>query len=135
MAERLAAIQHDLLSMGAQLAAPPGSPKAATVPHISPDHCRRLEGWVDEATAQVDRLSRFILPGGCELAARLQMARTCCRRAERAVVTLYRLEPVAQDVVVYLNRLSDLMFAWSRQANHEANCPDVPWIPENHPPA
>lgn len=131
ISERLLAVQQDLFTMGAQLAVPPASPKAAEVPHISPDQCRRLEGWVDEAAAGVEPLSRFILPGGCELAARLHMARTCCRRAERAVVTLHRAEPVAPDAVVYLNRLGDLLFAWSRQANHDANRPDVPWTPEN----
>jgi cob(I)alamin adenosyltransferase len=83
--------------------------------------------------SRVEPLSSFILPGGCELAARLHVARTCCRRAERALVTLHRAEPVAQEIIVYLNRLGDLLFAWARQANREANRPDVPWVPENKP--
>lgn len=129
MAERLLAIQHDLFAMGAQLAVPPGSPRDAAVPHLGPQHCRRLEAWVDEAVSRVPPLTHFILPGGCELSARLHMARTCCRRAERAVISLHRVEPVAQDVIVYLNRLGDLMFAWARMANQEAGCPDVLWVP------
>lgn len=133
MADRLLVIQHDLFAMGAQLAAPPGSPRSASVPHITAEHCSRLESWVDEATAVVEPLRRFILPGGCELSARLHMARTACRRAERAVVSLARAQPLAQDDMVYLNRLGDLLFAWARLANHEAGCPDVPWIPEEPP--
>lgn len=129
-AERLLAVQRDLFAMGAQLAAPPSSPRSASVPRISPEDCRRLESWVDEASGQVEPLRRFVLPGGCELSARLHMARTVCRRAERAVVSLARVQQVAQEDVVYLNRLGDLLFAWARLANHEAGCPDVPWIPE-----
>jgi cob(I)alamin adenosyltransferase len=117
--------------MGAHLAVPPDSQRTRAVPHVGSDHCRRLEQWIDQATALVEPLSRFILPGGCELAARLHMARTCCRRVERAVVGLHRLEPVTQEIIVYLNRLGDLLFAWARQANAEANRPDVLWIPEH----
>ncbi len=131
--ERLVAIQRDLLDMGAHLAAPPNSERARTVPRIGAEQCRRLETWIDESTARVEPLSHFILPGGCELAARLQVARTVCRRAERAVVSLHRTEPLAPEIIVYLNRLSDLMFAWSRQANREAHCPDVIWTPGHRP--
>jgi cob(I)alamin adenosyltransferase len=133
MGDRLLAIQHDLFDMGAHLAVPPGSEGTRRVPHLGPDHCRRLEQWIDDAMSRVEPLSSFILPGGCELAARLHVARTCCRRTERAVITLHRAEPVAQEIIVYLNRLGDLLFAWARQANREANCPDVPWVPENKP--
>lgn len=131
MNDRLLAVQHELFILGARLAAPPDSDPARPVPHLEADHCRRLETWVDQATARVEPLSRFILPGGCELAARLHAARTCCRRAERAVVTLHRVQPVPQEIIVYLNRLGDLMFAWARQANREANYPDVLWIPND----
>lgn len=125
---RLLEIQHDLFDLGAHLAAPPDSERARTVPHVGPEHCRRLEQWIDDAVARVEPLSQFILPGGCELAARLHLARAVCRRTERAIVSLHRTEPLAQDVIVYLNRLGDLMFAWSRQANREQDLPDVPWI-------
>lgn len=103
------------------------------MPDVGPDDCKRLEAWAMMPTSGVAPLTRFILPGGCELSARLHMARTCRRRAERAVISLHRAEPVAQDVVVYLNRLGDLMFAWARRANHEAGSPDVLWISEQRP--
>ena len=72
------------------------------------------------------------MPGGGELAARLHMARTICRRAERGMITLARHEDVSRDVRVYVNRLSDLLFAWARQANAQAGVPDVEWTPGRH---
>jgi cob(I)alamin adenosyltransferase len=129
LAEHILAVQHDLFAMGAQLAVLPGCPRAPGLPRVGPEDCRRLEGWIDEAAGRVPPLSRFVLPGGNELSARLQIARTTCRRTERAVISLHRVDPVSPDVIIYLNRLSDLLFAWSRLANHEAGCPEVQWIP------
>ena len=70
-----------------------------------------------------------MLPGGTELAARLHLARTCCRRAERSVVTLHGVIAVREEIIIYLNRLSDLLFAWARQANQEAGVEDILWVP------
>jgi cob(I)alamin adenosyltransferase len=126
---RLQDLQRDLFVLGAQMATPPGSTLAATMTPVGPEHCRRLEQWIDDASAGAEPLEHFILPGGCELAARLHVARTCCRRAERAVISLHRHEPLPPDVIVYLNRLGDLLFAWSRQVNRDANCPETQWIP------
>ena len=77
--------------------------------------------------AQLPPLGAFILPGGCELAARLHLARTICRRAERAVVLLAKDHPVETSVRIYINRLSDWLFMHSRLANHEAGYEDIPW--------
>ncbi len=126
---RMESIQRDLFVLGAQLATPPTSTAAASLGRVGPDRCGQLERWIDEATGRVEPLRHFILPGGCELAARLHMARTSCRNAERAVVALHRAEPLEPDTIVYLNRLGDLLFAWSRQANHEAKCPETLWMP------
>jgi cob(I)alamin adenosyltransferase len=69
------------------------------------------------------------MPGGSELAARLHLARTVCRRSERLVVSLNHSEPVGDAILVYLNRLSDLFFAMARRANKERGVADTPWIP------
>ena len=74
-------------------------------------------------------LERFVLPGGTELAARLHLARTLCRRAERTIVALAVAEPVNPRAIVYVNRVSDLLFALARRANREAGVEDVPWFP------
>jgi cob(I)alamin adenosyltransferase len=71
----------------------------------------------------------FILPGGSELASRLHVARTVCRRAERACIALSRTDDVNGHVLVYLNRLSDLLFAVARRANQLAGIADIPWKP------
>ena len=75
-------------------------------------------------------LRNFVLLGGTATAAGLHLARTVCRRAERAVVALGQMQPVGQWAIVYLNRLSDLLFALARQANKRSNVEDIPW----HPP-
>ena len=124
---RLADIQNVLFEVGAHLATPPGS-------SVNPftdgqQKVRRLEGWIDEASAGAPPLRNFVLPGGTEAAARLHLARAVCRRAERTMVGLMRAEPVDAQVLVFLNRLSDLLFAWARQVNHQAGAGDVIWKP------
>ena len=71
----------------------------------------------------------FILPGGTELASRLHAARTVCRRAERRVISLARSEPINEELVKYLNRVGDLLFALARRANADADVDDIPWRP------
>jgi cob(I)alamin adenosyltransferase len=89
-----------------------------------------MERWIDEAEGELEPLRNFILPGGSEAAARLHLARTVCRRAERRVITLAHNAHIPDDAVIYLNRLSDLLFTWARLANHRAGSGDVPWVPE-----
>jgi cob(I)alamin adenosyltransferase len=127
--ERLAQIQADLFVVGAELATPPDTPAAGRIPLCRPEHAARLEGWIDEACAGTPPLRTFVLPGGTELASRLHMARTVSRRAERSVIHLGHENKIRSEVVVYLNRLSDLLFAWARWANHQAGCPETPWVP------
>jgi cob(I)alamin adenosyltransferase len=128
LAGPLQQIQADLFVVGAELATPPGK-ASGKVPTVTGEHIERLEGWIDAACAAAPPLRHFILPGGSELAARLHIARTVCRRAERLVVSLSRAASVRGEVIIYLNRLSDLLFAWARQANATAGCPDIEWIP------
>lgn len=82
---------------------------------------------------QLAPLTAFILPGGTRAASALHLARTVCRRAERHVVPLFRHGVVEGAVVVYLNRLSDLLFAMARYANHQAGVKDVPWVAPKSP--
>ncbi|MFN4244342.1 MAG: cob(I)yrinic acid a,c-diamide adenosyltransferase [Tepidisphaerales bacterium] len=123
----LRAVQNELFAVGAVLATPPGSPYAASAPPIRPEWAMRLEQEIDHATGRLPPLRQFILPGGTELAARLHLARTVCRRAERLTVALHRLEPLDAVLLTYLNRLSDWLFVHARYANHLAGVPDRPW--------
>lgn len=124
--QRLSEIQADLFVVGAELATPLGQdpPNKTTESQIA-----RLEGWIDEASAETKPLRNFVLPGGTSFAAALHFARTVSRRAERAVVLLSQKEHLSSPVIVYLNRLSDLLFAWARLANHRAGVADIPWNP------
>ena len=88
----------------------------------------RLEGWIDELTAAAPAITRFILPGS-ELSALLHVCRTVCRRAERRVVTLSWLKlPVNNEVLRYVNRLSDYFFAAARAANAKLGVPDIEYV-------
>ena len=123
---RLERIQDELFVLGGDLAAPhPG--KKPDVPRVKAAQIQRLESWIDEAAEAVPALRSFILPGGCELACRFHHARTVCRAAERETVALAHAETINDQAVVYLNRLSDLLFAWARQANHETGHPETTW--------
>jgi cob(I)alamin adenosyltransferase len=82
---------------------------------------------IDTTSQPLTELREFILPGGTELAARLHLARTICRRAERGCVTLASNESLGNNIVIFLNRTSDLLFAMARRANQLANHEDVPW--------
>ncbi len=120
----LAQIQNALFVVGADLATPG---EAAHIPRIGAEAVQELEQAIDDLEAQLEPLRQFILPGGTLSAAYLHLARTICRRAERWVVALSRSEPVNPQVIVYLNRLSDLLFVAARRANANAGVPDVPW--------
>ena len=93
---------------------------------MPPTDVSRLEGWIDELQAALPPLRRFILAGGSPAGASLHVARTVCRRAERAMVALGR-DAVEPEVLVYLNRLSDLLFVMARAANHRAGAPETEW--------
>ena len=117
-------VQSTLFTLGAELANPGDR---VPTPAIASAHIERQERWIDDASGQVSPLEGFALPGGSETAARLHVARTVCRRAERTVVELAQTERVAKLVLVYLNRLSDLLFALARLANHRQGVADIPW--------
>ncbi|OWK40429.1 cob(I)yrinic acid a,c-diamide adenosyltransferase [Fimbriiglobus ruber] len=125
----LRAIQNDLFDVGADLCVPPGDNDFATQAlRVAPAQYERLEKAIDAANEALEPLHSFILPGGTPAAAWLHLARTVCRRAERAVVTLMKTEPVNQHVLIYLNRLSDYLFVLGRVANENGK-QDVLWVP------
>jgi cob(I)alamin adenosyltransferase len=128
--QKLASIQNELFVIGSHLAAPADSETATKhLPAIDPAAVARLETEIDAAEAALPPLKNFVLPGGTEPAARLHLARTVCRRAERLVTAFAQQEAVHAAIVPYLNRLSDWLFVQARLANHEAGVADVPWVP------
>lgn len=133
--ERLAVVQHDLFVLGAVLATPPPAPgrKRPGTPDLPMHRVTEMEAWIDEADRVLPPLTTFILPGGTGGAAALHLARTVCRRAEREVVALGHDEPVEGEIMVYLNRLSDLLFTLARLENHQAGMADVAWRKEDVP--
>jgi cob(I)alamin adenosyltransferase len=120
-------IQHDLFTLGADLATP-NQKKRSSIPRIENADCDSLEKMIDTFELSLRPLKAFILPGGTVAASQLHFARTVCRRAERSVVRLSRMEYIGDDVIVYLNRLSDLLFVLSRYANRVEGKKEVQWM-------
>jgi cob(I)alamin adenosyltransferase len=132
-ADLLRTIQNDLFDLGADLCVPE-RPKSGRMARARPPlriteaHVRPLEQTIDRFNAALDPLTSFVLPGGTAASAWLHLARTVCRRAERRVVALGRKETLNAQSVIYLNRLSDLLFVMARRAN-EGGRADVLWVP------
>jgi cob(I)alamin adenosyltransferase len=124
----LGTIQEGLFVLGADLATPRSTDKKE-LRRIIPSDAGDIEREIDAIESRLEPLRSFILPGGSPVAARLHFARTVCRRAERAVVRLSRNEDVGDDVIIYLNRLSDFLFVLARFANQTAHFPEVKWKP------
>jgi cob(I)alamin adenosyltransferase len=127
--EVLAPLQRDLFAIGALLATPDRAKMAEQLAkaRIDDDRIAQLERAIDEGEAELEPLRAFILPGGTPKAGALHVARTVCRRAERRVIALMREDEVPQLVVIYLNRLSDLLFVLARVANARAGAGEVTW--------
>jgi cob(I)alamin adenosyltransferase len=121
-------VQRDLFALGAQLADPTArvaSKRAKAA--VGETSVKRLERAIDARDTKLPALTAFVLPGGSETGALLHFARTVCRRAERSVVALARQEAVDPRVIVYLNRLSDLLFVLARFENHRLKKPEEVW--------
>jgi cob(I)alamin adenosyltransferase len=127
--DTLQAIQRDLFSIGGQLATPRPEKVAKTMEKavLPPERAATMERLMDDAEGELPPLQAFVLPGGTPKAAALHLARTVCRRAERSVVALAAEDEVPPEILVYLNRLSDLLFTLARLANHRAGTPDLTW--------
>ncbi|HEX5633485.1 MAG TPA: cob(I)yrinic acid a,c-diamide adenosyltransferase [Gemmatimonadales bacterium] len=122
-------IQRDLFAIGGHLATPDPEKvaKALEKATLSHERVEAFERAIDEADTELPPLRAFVLPAGSPKAAALHVARTACRRAERNVVHLAVQEAVPELFMVYLNRLSDLLFTLARLANHRAGATDVTW--------
>ena len=120
-------IQNELFHLGSDLAFVQDDKEKYQLPQIEERHVEQLERWIDEFNEIVGPLQNFILPGGSIGAAQLHVARTICRRAERAVATLSRAEPIGMWVAAYLNRLSDLLFVLPRYENKERGVVEPLW--------
>ena len=125
----LETIQRDLFAIGGHLATPDPDrvAKALAKAELSEGRIAEFEAAMDGADLELAPLRAFILPAGSPKAAALHLARTVCRRAERSVVHLAHEAPVHETFIVYLNRLSDLLFTLARLANHRAGTGDVTW--------
>jgi cob(I)alamin adenosyltransferase len=125
----LESIQRDLFSIGGHLATPDPERvrKALEKATLSPERVSEFERAMDQADQELQPLKAFVLPAGTPKASALHLGRTVCRRAERSVVHLAHDNDVPELFVVYLNRLSDLLFTLARLANHRAGVSDVTW--------
>jgi cob(I)alamin adenosyltransferase len=123
---KLREIQNELFVIGSHLATPEIG-KTASLPSLDETMIARLEMQIDAAEADMTPLRQFILPGGSEPAARLHLARTVCRRAERLIVDFSLDRPVPAVILTYLNRLSDWLFVYSRWVNRKLGVADIPW--------
>jgi cob(I)alamin adenosyltransferase len=120
-------IQRDLFAVGARLADPRHRiADRVTKAAVTGEDIVRLERWIDEYDANIPALRRFILAGGSQAGAALHVARTVCRRAERAMVQLGE-GAFEIELLRYVNRLSDLLFTMARAVNHRAGLPEIEW--------
>jgi cob(I)alamin adenosyltransferase len=129
LATELAQIQNELFDLGADLCWPADDERRDRIPTVQPRHIERLERLIDELNDALGPLTNFLLPGGSPGAAQLHVARTICRRAERATVTLGQDETIGEQVVPYLNRLSDALFVMARYENRAAGVAEPLWRP------
>ncbi|MDA3960800.1 MAG: cob(I)yrinic acid a,c-diamide adenosyltransferase [Planctomycetota bacterium] len=130
--ERLRACQNDLFDVGSDLVMPPGGPHEDKIPRLTAAYVDRLELWAEEAQEVLAPLTSFVLPGGSRAAAALHQCRVTVRAAERAVVRarpeMSGREEGPLPLAIYLNRLSDLCFQWSRMCNDNGKT-DILWEP------
>lgn len=122
-------VQSDLFTLGAELCAAPGHESRLGIQLLTDADVARLELAIDQAEEPLPELKNFILPGGPPDAAALHLARTVARRAERRTLTLSQREAVRATVLVYLNRLADLLFVLARRTQHETGGRETPWAP------
>lgn len=130
--ENLAKIQNLLFTVGADLATPDNDKnKKLNVQRTPESYYKEIEMMIDEYDSQLEELRNFILPGGSKSSALLHVCRTVCRRAEREVVALKKTVTIGDNIIIFLNRLSDLFFVLSRFENKVSNHPDIIWNPKS----
>lgn len=120
-------IQNGLFTYGAEIATPNIEKRASFSEHISDIHITSLEAIIDRYMEKLPSLTKFVLPGGCEAAGFAHLARTVCRRAERMLISLANEIEIRRELIVYLNRLGDLLFVIARYENMLNEVNDVIW--------
>ena len=130
--ENLSMIQNYLFTIGSDLATPETEKNAKLKIQRTPESFyKEIEKMIDKYDAQLEELRNFILPGGSKSSALLHICRTVCRRAEREVVALKKTVTICDNIVIFLNRLSDLFFVLSRFENKVSNHSDIIWNPKS----
>lgn len=128
-------IQAQLFVLGAELATPADHRSRLRLPLLDSADVAALEQHIDRLEAELPALTSFVLPAGTPAASALHLARTVCRRAERRAVAVQGSAELRAEIVIYLNRLSDLLFVMARYQNHVAGVADVAWAPRAVPGA
>ena len=121
-------IQNELFDLGADLATPENSKHSDKVLRITSSQVKRLENEIDKFNKDLNELKSFVLPGGSKLSSWLHLARTATRRAERKITKLASEEGINNEVIIYINRLSDLLFVMARYCNDNGKA-DILWQP------
>lgn len=121
-------IQETLFSLGSILATETGF-KGFKLPEITSIEITQIEQWIDHYSSKVPELKNFILPGGHAAVSVCHVCRTVCRRTERSVIKLGESEPLDENIIPFLNRLSDYFFILARKIAQDLNVPETPWVP------
>lgn len=131
---QLIQIQKDLFNLGAELATQSdkimlanGKPRLKVM--IAESDIEQLENWIDQTDAELEMMTHFILPGGNQASSHTHVARCICRRSERLIVGLSKVEEIRPEVTKYVNRLSDYLFTIARKIAKDANHEEIKWIP------
>lgn len=128
LVKKLREIQNHLFRLSAELATPTGETKKSKLTSINGEEIKSIEKFIDDLNNNLEPLKNFILPGGSKTAAIIHLARTICRRAERRMISLNKHEHIDAGMLIYFNRLSDLLFVLARHMNKIEGNPDIPWI-------
>jgi cob(I)alamin adenosyltransferase len=136
--EALLRIQNELFTLGAMLATPPeketlkSGKERLSIPKINETSILFLENEIDKMDEKLPQMTHFILPGGHQVVSLCHVARCVCRRAERLSVELNDQETLNNDILKYLNRLSDYLFVLARKLSSDLRVIEVKWIPEKN---
>jgi len=123
-------IQTQLFSVGAIMATPNDNQKRLNIQKVKPESTEALEQEIDRMDGDLPQMTHFILPGGHPIVSYCHVARSSCRRAERLAYELNHFEPLDEEVLKYLNRLSDYLFVLARKLTKENGAEEIKWIPE-----
>mgnify|MGYP000701736673 CR=1 FL=1 len=129
-------IQNELFTLGAMLATPPeketlkNGKERLNIPKINANSITFLENEIDRMNAELPQMTNFILPGGHQTVSFCHIARCVCRRSERLATNLNESETINQDILTYLNRLSDYLFVLARKLTKDLSAKEIPWLPK-----